>query len=97
MEREVFDLDVLYVGAGPATLASAYHLNQKFKSDGKEISIGIIEKAKEIGAHSLSGAVLDPISIKELIPDYIEKGFPIESKVKQEKMFLEIFLDAFFL
>jgi len=87
MEREVFDLDVLYVGAGPATLASAYHLNQKFKSDGKEISIGIIEKAKEIGAHSLSGAVLDPISIKELIPDYIEKGFPIESKVKQEKMF----------
>ena len=45
-------------------------------------------KAKEIGAHSLSGAVLDPISIKELIPDYIEKGFPIESKVKQEKMFL---------
>ena len=47
MEREVFDLDVLYVGAGPATLASAYHLNQKFKSDGNEISIGIIEKAKD--------------------------------------------------
>ena len=87
MEREIFDLDVLYVGAGPATLASAYHLNQKFKSEGKEISIGIIEKAKEIGAHSLSGAVLDPISIKELIPNYLEKGFPIESEVNEEKMF----------
>ena len=87
MEREIFDLDVLYVGAGPATLASAYHLNQKFKSEGKEVSIGIIEKAKEIGAHSLSGAVLDPISIKELIPNYLEKGFPIESEVNEEKMF----------
>ena len=85
--QHIFDLDVLYVGAGPATLASAYHLNQKFKSEGKEISIGIIEKAKEIGAHSLSGAVLDPISIKELIPNYLEKGFPIESEVNEEKMF----------
>ena len=82
MEREVFDLDVLYVGAGPASLASAYHLHNKLKAEGKEISIGIIEKAQEIGAHSLSGAVLDPKSLKELIPDFLEKGCPVESEVK---------------
>ena len=87
MEREVFDLDILYVGAGPASLASAYHLHNKLKSEGKEISIGIVEKAREIGAHSLSGAILDPKSLKELIPDFIEKGCPIESEVKHEKMF----------
>ena len=87
MEREVFDLDILYVGAGPASLASAYHLHKKLKKEGKEISIGIIEKAQEIGAHSLSGAILDPKSIQELIPDFIEQGCPIESEVKDEKMF----------
>jgi electron-transferring-flavoprotein dehydrogenase len=87
MEREVFDLDVLYVGAGPASLSSALHLHSKLKAEGKEISIGIIEKAQEIGAHSLSGAVLDPKSIKELIPDFLEKGCPIESEVLDEKMY----------
>ncbi len=87
MEREVFELDVLYVGAGPASLASAYHLKKLLKADGKDAAIGIIEKAREVGAHSLSGAILDPKSIKELIPDFLHKGCPIESEVNTEKMY----------
>jgi electron-transferring-flavoprotein dehydrogenase len=88
-ERESMEVDILYVGAGPANLASAYHLvkqieahNQKAESEGGEAieppTILVIEKAAGIGDHQLSGAVMNPRAIKELIPDFVEQGFPTE-------------------
>lgn len=79
MDRESLEVDVLYVGAGPATLASALHLSQEVKRLGlDQPSILVIEKAAEIGDHMLSGAVMNPKAIQELIPDFIEQGFPTE-------------------
>ncbi len=76
--REEFPLDVLFVGGGPANLAGAIHLKKLASEKGLEIEVGLIEKGDRIGNHSLSGAILDPIALKELIPDYLEKGCPIE-------------------
>lgn len=87
MEREILDLDVLYIGAGPASMASALHLKKQLAEAKIDATIGIIEKSREIGAHSMSGAILDPISIKELYPNFIEMNFPIESMVKKESMY----------
>ena len=83
IERESMEVDVLYVGAGPATLASAYHLmksiaahNEKCKETGdepiEEPTVLVIEKAAGLGDHQLSGAVMNPRAIEELIPDYLE-------------------------
>jgi electron-transferring-flavoprotein dehydrogenase len=96
-EREVMDVDVLFVGAGPATLAGAYHLqnlinkhNEQVSSTGEGTSlepmIVIVEKGNEVGAHSFSGAVLDPVALSELIPDYSEKDFPFEKTIEQEEV-----------
>ncbi|HZS09602.1 MAG TPA: electron transfer flavoprotein-ubiquinone oxidoreductase [Blastocatellia bacterium] len=95
IERESLDVDVLFVGAGPASLAGAYRLRQLInrhnESAGKtgakqlgEISIAVIEKGREIGSHIISGAVMDPRAIKELIPDFRERGCPLESEVTEE-------------
>jgi electron-transferring-flavoprotein dehydrogenase len=78
-EREALEFDVLFVGGGPANLAGAVHLMNLARAENMEIEVGLIEKAETIGAHSLSGAVLDPKALKELIPDYREKGCPIET------------------
>jgi electron-transferring-flavoprotein dehydrogenase len=96
-EREILEMDLLLVGAGPANLACALHLtklvaahNQQTKSTGQkglgEVNIAVIEKAAEIGAHQLSGAVLDPISLRELLPDF-EKDAPFEAPVGEEKVY----------
>ena len=85
--HQVLDVDVLFVGAGSASLASALHLKKLAVNAGMDISIAIIEKAREIGAHSLSGAIIDPRSLNELIPDHIEKNVPFESKVIEENMY----------
>src|SRR5437762_10243695 len=78
-ERETLEVDALIVGGGPAGLAAAYHLRQLFnKANKKDISIAVVEKGKEIGARSISGAVMDPRGIDELMPDWKEKGAPIE-------------------
>lgn len=88
-ERESMEVDILYVGAGPATLASAYHLvkeieacNETAESQGRSAieppTILIIEKAAAIGDHQLSGAVMNPRAIAELIPDFADRGFPTE-------------------
>jgi electron-transferring-flavoprotein dehydrogenase len=79
MEREKLEFDVLFVGAGPANLAGAIHLKKLAQQKGRQIEVCLIEKAESIGAHSLSGAVLDPKALKELMPDYLEKGCPIEA------------------
>jgi electron-transferring-flavoprotein dehydrogenase len=78
-ERETMEVDVLFVGAGPATLASAYHLMQTCEAQGVEPpAVLVIEKGAEVGDHMLSGAVVNPKAIAELMPDFVEQGFPTE-------------------
>src|SRR5436190_14161414 len=98
IEREILEMDVLLVGAGPANLACALNLtkliaahNERAKQTGSkpldEINIAVIEKASEIGAHQLSGAVVDPISLRELIPDFENEGAPFEAPVGEERVY----------
>ena len=97
MEREVLDFDVQFVGAGPANLSGAYHLARLVKRHNEavakgerqgeslgDIEIAVIEKGASVGAHILSGAVMDPKGLKELIPDFVEQGAPLESRVKED-------------
>src|SRR5262252_725275 len=84
-------MDVVFVGAGPANLSGALHLArlvEEANSAGKgpgEIQIAVIEKGASVGAHILSGAVMDPRGLAELIPDFVEKGAPLESEVKEDQ------------
>jgi electron-transferring-flavoprotein dehydrogenase len=87
MQREQLEFDVLFVGAGPASLAGAIHLKKLAQQQGREIEVCIIEKAETIGAHSLSGAVLDPRALAELMPDFREKGCPIEETDLRDGIF----------
>jgi electron-transferring-flavoprotein dehydrogenase len=89
MERESMEFDVLIVGGGPSGLAAAIRLKQLAEEKGHELSVCLIEKGAEIGAHSLSGAVLDPRALNELIPDWKDKGAPIRTAVTEDRfMFL---------
>lgn len=76
-ERESMPYDVVIVGAGPAGLAAAIRLKQLAAEAGSEISVCILEKGSEVGAHILSGAVIDPRSLDELLPDWREQGCPL--------------------
>lgn len=99
-EREMMELDVLFVGGGVACLSGALHLsnllrehNKKIDQEGKgkkldELTIGLLEKGADIGSHCLSGAVMDPIALKELVPDFLEKGAPLEGAVIREEVCL---------
>src|SRR5919198_4499176 len=99
IERDTLEMDVLLVGAGPANLSCALHLtnlinahNERAKVAGRkpldEINIAVIEKGAEIGAHQLSGAVLDPISLRELVPDFEKHGeAPLEGPVGEERVY----------
>ena len=87
MEREKLEFDVLFVGAGPANLAGAIHLKKLAQAQGREVEVCVIEKAESIGAHSLSGAVLDPRALRELLPDFREKGCPIEGTDLRDGVF----------
>src|ERR1041384_1298754 len=97
--REDMEVDALFVGAGPAGLAGAYHLLKLAKQHDEaidkgekkgdklgEIQVAVLEKCSEIGAMGISGMVLDPKSLRELIPDFESKGAPLDCKVEKESM-----------
>ena len=95
-ERDVMEVDVLFVGGGVACLSGALHLsnllrthNEKVEKDGggkkiEELMIAVLEKGAYVGSHGISGAVMNPVALKELIPDFLEKGVPLEGEVMKE-------------
>ena len=95
--RETLEVDVLFVGAGPASLSGALHLRNLIDAHRAEsangqkkldsVSIAVIEKGREIGAHILSGAILDPIALKELVPDFTALGAPLAAPVTRDSLY----------
>jgi electron-transferring-flavoprotein dehydrogenase len=85
--REAMDFDVVIVGAGPAGLAAAIKLKQLAAAAGRELSVVVLEKGSEVGAHILSGAVIDPIGLNSLIPDWKAKGAPVETAVSEDRFY----------
>ena len=84
VERESMEYDVVIVGAGPSGLSTAIRLKQLEQETGKEIAVCVIEKGAEVGAHILSGAVLEPRALNELIPDWKDKGAPLDTPAKED-------------
>ncbi|MDE0941337.1 MAG: electron transfer flavoprotein-ubiquinone oxidoreductase [Alphaproteobacteria bacterium] len=85
-ERESMEVDVLIVGAGPAGLSAAIRLMQMAEAAGTELSVCVLEKGSEVGAHIMSGAVMEPRALDELIPDWAARGAPLNVPVTKEKL-----------
>jgi electron-transferring-flavoprotein dehydrogenase len=88
IEREFMEYDVLIIGAGPAGLAAAIRLKQRAAETGTDISVAVLEKGSEVGAHILSGAVIDISGVARLFPDWKERGAPIETPVEEDKFLI---------
>ena len=84
-DRESMDFDVVIVGAGPAGVSAAIRLKQLAAKAGAELSVVVIEKGSEVGAHILSGAVIDPIGLNTLLPDWKARGAPVDTEVTEDK------------
>jgi len=87
MQRESMEVDVVIVGAGPAGLSTACRLMQMAKESGKELSVCVLEKGSEVGAHILSGAVFEPSALTELFPDWKERGAPLNTAVTGDDVY----------
>ena len=88
MEREFMEFDVVIVGAGPSGLSAACRLKQKATDAGQEISVCVVEKGSEVGAHILSGAVFETRALDELFPNWKELGAPLNTPVKRDDIYL---------
>ena len=87
MQRESMTVDIVIVGAGPAGLATACRILQKAKAENVEISVCVLEKGSEVGAHILSGAVFETSTLNELFPDWQEKGAPLTTEVNGDEVY----------
>jgi electron-transferring-flavoprotein dehydrogenase len=87
MERERIDFDVLFVGGGPASLAGAIRLMQLAQQKNMTLEVALVEKGTEIGSHAVSGAILNPIALKELLPDFDSRGCPISTSVRGDEFY----------
>ncbi|MEM6492226.1 MAG: FAD-dependent oxidoreductase, partial [Pseudomonadota bacterium] len=85
-EREEMEFDVVIVGAGPSGLSAAIRLLQRAGAEGRELSVCVLEKGGEVGAHILSGAVIEPRALNELLPDWKDRGAPLNAPVTTETL-----------
>jgi len=87
MEREAMEYDVVIIGGGPSGLSTAIRLKQLAEEKGQELSVCLVEKGSEVGAHILSGAVIEDRALKELFPNYEELGAPLNTPVKKDEVY----------
>ncbi len=88
MTREAMEYDVVIVGAGPSGLSTAIRLRQLAEREERELSVCVVEKGSEVGAHILSGAVIEPRALDELVPDWRERGAPLDTAVTEDRFML---------